>query len=50
MKFDVTFDIDADGILKVMAVEKTKGALTGNITISNDKGRLTKEEIGLKSL
>ena len=41
---EVTFDIDANGILNVSAEDKT----TGNrrqITITNDKGRLTKEQI-----
>ncbi|GKC39948.1 heat shock cognate 70 kDa protein 2-like protein [Tanacetum coccineum] len=37
-------DIDADGILKVSAEEPITGR-RNSITISNDKGRLTKEEI-----
>jgi heat shock protein 1/8 len=41
---EVTFDIDANGILNVTAVDKTTGR-TNKITITNDKGRLSKEEI-----
>jgi L1 cell adhesion molecule like protein len=40
----VTFDIDANGILNVSAVDKGTGK-TNKITITNDKGRLSKEEI-----
>ena len=43
-QIDVTFDIDANGILNVSAVEKGTGK-TNKITITNDKGRLSKEEI-----
>jgi len=43
-QIDVTFEIDANGILNVKAQEKSKGS-TGNIQIKNEKGRLTKEEI-----
>lgn len=43
-QIDVTFDIDANGILNVTAVEKSIGK-ERKITITNDKGRLTKEEI-----
>ncbi|CAG0916662.1 unnamed protein product [Notodromas monacha] len=43
-QIEVTFDIDANGILNVHAVEKSTGR--GNkITITNDKGRLSKDEI-----
>ncbi|KAF8402890.1 hypothetical protein HHK36_010982 [Tetracentron sinense] len=38
------FEIDADGILNVSAEDKTTG-LKNKITIVNDKGRLSKEEI-----
>ncbi|XP_065871963.1 heat shock cognate 70 kDa protein-like [Euphorbia lathyris] len=38
------FSIDADGILTVSSEEKTTGN-KNKITITNDKGRLTKEEI-----
>merc|ERR1712088_503192 len=41
---EVTFDVDANGILNVSAVEKA-GGRTEKITITNDKGRLSKEEI-----
>ncbi|OAY80294.1 Heat shock cognate 70 kDa protein [Ananas comosus] len=40
----VTFDIDANGILHVSAEDKTAG-VKNQITITNDKGRLSKEEI-----
>jgi len=40
----VTFDIDANGILNVSAVDTSTGK-ENKITITNDKGRLTKEEI-----
>merc|ERR1712183_586025 len=43
-KIEVTFDIDADGILNVSAADKATGTKQA-ITITNDKGRLTKEEI-----
>ncbi|KAL8290450.1 hypothetical protein RQP46_002708 [Phenoliferia psychrophenolica] len=41
---EVTFDIDANGILNVSAADKTTGK-SNKITITNDKGRLSKEEI-----
>ncbi|XP_049926122.1 heat shock 70 kDa protein 1 [Epinephelus moara] len=40
----VTFDVDANGILNVSAVDKSTGK-ENKITITNDKGRLSKEEI-----
>jgi L1 cell adhesion molecule like protein len=43
-KIEVTFDIDANGILNVSAEEKGSGK-SHKITITNDKGRLSKEEI-----
>ncbi|XP_037787175.1 heat shock 70 kDa protein cognate 4-like [Penaeus monodon] len=43
-QIEVTFDIDANGILNVSAVDKSTGK-ENRITISNDKGRLSKEEI-----
>ncbi|KAK5779465.1 Hsp70 family ATPase SSA3 PWA37_004339 [Arxiozyma heterogenica] len=43
-QIDVTFDIDANGILNVSALEKGTGK-TNKITITNDKGRLSKEDI-----
>ncbi|XP_054154438.1 heat shock cognate 71 kDa protein-like [Oppia nitens] len=43
-QIDVTFDIDANGILNVSAVDKSTGK-ENKITITNDKGRLSKEDI-----
>ena len=43
-QIEVSFDIDANGILNVSAVEKSTGK-SSNVTITNDKSRLTKEEI-----
>eukprot|EP01116_Phalansterium_solitarium_P003248 TRINITY_DN13_c0_g1_i4.p1 TRINITY_DN13_c0_g1~~TRINITY_DN13_c0_g1_i4.p1 ORF type:complete len:657 (+),score=286.07 TRINITY_DN13_c0_g1_i4:106-2076(+) len=43
-QIEVTFDIDANGILNVSAVEKGTGK-SSKITITNDKGRLSKEDI-----
>ncbi|KAK7096814.1 heat shock protein 68-like [Littorina saxatilis] len=43
-QIEVTFDIDANGIMKVMAQDKSTGK-SNNITIKNDKGRLSKEDI-----
>jgi len=43
-QIEVTFDVDANGILNVSAVDKTTGR-SNKITITNDKGRLSKEEI-----
>ncbi|NP_001304254.1 heat shock cognate 70 kDa protein 2 [Vigna radiata] len=40
----VCFDIDANGILNVSAEDKTTGQ-KNKITITNDKGRLSKEDI-----
>merc|ERR1712063_71898 len=43
-QIEVTYDIDANGILNVSSVEKSTGK-ENKITITNDKGRLSKEEI-----
>merc|ERR1711953_639706 len=43
-QIDVTFDIDANGILNVSAVDKSTNKQS-KITITNDQGRLSKEEI-----
>eukprot|EP01104_Vermistella_antarctica_P015726 TRINITY_DN5230_c0_g4_i1.p1 TRINITY_DN5230_c0_g4~~TRINITY_DN5230_c0_g4_i1.p1 ORF type:complete len:680 (-),score=269.37 TRINITY_DN5230_c0_g4_i1:159-2171(-) len=43
-QIEVTFDIDANGILNVSAQDKATGTVN-KITITNDKGRLSKEEI-----
>jgi len=40
----VCFDIDANGILNVSAEDKTSGK-SAKITITNEKGRLSKEDI-----
>ncbi|KAJ1068616.1 hypothetical protein K5549_011569 [Capra hircus] len=44
IQIEVTFDIDANGILNVTATDKSTGK-ANKITITNDKGRLSKEEI-----
>merc|ERR1712213_220138 len=41
---EVTFDLDANGIMNVSAVEKGTGK-SNKIVITNDKGRLSKEDI-----
>jgi L1 cell adhesion molecule like protein len=41
---EVSFDVDANGILNVSALEKSTGT-SQKITITNDKGRLSQEEI-----
>jgi len=43
-QIEITYDMDANGILNVNAVEKSTGK-TNKITITNDKGRLSKEDI-----
>ena len=43
-QIEVTFEVDANGIMKVMAADKGTGR-SESITITNDKGRLSKEEI-----
>ena len=43
-QIEVFFDIDANGILNVSAVDKSTGK-SNKITITNDKGRLSKDEI-----
>merc|ERR1719198_502470 len=43
-QIEVTFDIDANGILNVSAADKASGK-SNKITITNDKGRLSKDEI-----
>jgi endoplasmic reticulum chaperone BiP len=44
LQIEVTFEIDANGILNVAAVDKGTGK-SEKITITNDKGRLSQEEI-----
>ena len=43
-QIEVTFDVDANGILNVSAYDRTTKK-SNHITITNDKGRLSKEEI-----
>merc|ERR1712061_345707 len=43
-QIEVTFDIDANGILNVTASDKSTGK-QNKITITNDKGRLSKDDI-----
>ncbi|KAI4502175.1 hypothetical protein M0802_002857 [Mischocyttarus mexicanus] len=43
-KIDVTFDMDANGILHVTAKDTVSGR-SNNIKITNDKGRLSRDEI-----
>ena len=43
-QIEVTFELDASGILKVKALDKGTGTAE-SITITNDKGRLSPEEI-----
>jgi L1 cell adhesion molecule like protein len=43
-QIEITYDLDANGILNVSASEKSTGK-TNKITIRNDKGRLSKDEI-----
>jgi heat shock protein 1/8 len=43
-QIEVTFEIDANGILNVSAIDKVTGK-KNNVTITNDIGTLTKEEI-----
>ena len=43
-QIEVSFDIDANGIMKVAAQDKSTGK-SSNVTIKNDKGRLSKDDI-----
>jgi len=43
-QIEVTFDLDANGILNVSAVDKSTGK-SNKIIITNEKGRLSKDEI-----
>jgi len=43
-QIEVTFDIDANGIMQVSAQDKTTGK-SSKITITNDKGRLSSDEV-----
>ncbi len=43
-QIEVSFDLDANGIMNVSASDKSTGK-TNKITITNDKGRLSQDEI-----
>jgi L1 cell adhesion molecule like protein len=43
-QIEVTFDVDANGILNVSAVEKSTGK-SNKVTITNDKARLSREQV-----
>jgi heat shock protein 1/8 len=43
-QLEVTYELDANGILTVSACEKSTNKVK-NITITNDKGRLSKEQV-----
>jgi L1 cell adhesion molecule like protein len=43
-QIEITYDVDANGILNVSALEKSSGK-SEKITVTNDKGRLSKEDI-----
>ncbi|KAI9250960.1 heat shock 70 kDa protein [Phascolomyces articulosus] len=43
-QIEVSFEVDANGILKVSAADKASGK-SESITITNDKGRLSQEDI-----
>jgi len=43
-QIEVTFDVDANGIMSVSASDKSSGKIE-KITIKNDKGRLSKEDV-----
>ena len=43
-QIEITYEVNADGILKVSAVEKSTGS-SKDITITNESNRLSKEEV-----
>jgi len=43
-QIEVTFEVDANGIMKISAADKATGK-SESITITNEKGRLSKDEI-----
>ena len=43
-QIEITYDVDANGILNVSAIEKSSGK-TESITVTNDKGRLSQDDI-----
>merc|ERR1712144_144216 len=44
-QIEVSFDVDANGVLNVSAEDKGASGKKANITITNDKGRLSKDDI-----
>merc|ERR1711994_554123 len=44
-QIEVTFDLDANGILSVAAKDKKNASISNKITIDSNKGRLSEEEI-----
>jgi L1 cell adhesion molecule like protein len=44
-QIEVTFDLDANGLLHVTAKDQGRGGSRANITINNERGRLSQEEI-----
>jgi L1 cell adhesion molecule like protein len=46
-KIEISYDLDANGILTVTAVEKSTGK-SNNLVIKSEKGRLSKDEIEKK--
>ena len=46
-QIEVTFEIDANGIMKVSAADKGTGK-SQSVTITNEKGRLSQEDIVAK--
>lgn len=44
-QIEVAFDVDANGVLNVTAEDKSASGKRANITITNDKGRLSKDDI-----
>merc|ERR1712062_858948 len=44
-QIEVTFDLDANGILSVAAKDKRNASISNKITIDSNKGRLSEEEI-----
>jgi len=44
-QIEVTFDVDANGVLNVSAEDKGASGKKSSITITNDKGRLSKDDI-----
>jgi len=43
-QIEVSFEVDANGIMKISATDRGTGKSNG-VTITNDKGRLSQEDI-----